>query len=252
MNESMIVFEGVTKKYGNKTAISDLSFQVEKGEFFGFLGPNGAGKTTSIKSMIGLVRPDTGKIFIDGIDISADPYAARSRIGYVPDSPFIYEKLTGKEFLKFVGGLYSMEPKTIENKIKWLTEIFDMDEWINYKSEEYSHGMKQKIVMSAAFLHEPKLLIVDEPTVGLDPPSKRLLKDLLNLMCKNGVTVFMSTHDLFEVEELCGRMVILHEGVISAIGTIDDLRNKAQMEGGNLEDLFLKLTGKITKKAYLE
>jgi len=252
MNDVMISFERVTKKYGSKAAISNLSFQVNKGELFGYLGPNGAGKTTSIKSMIGLVHPEDGKILIDGKDVSKEPLAVRALIGYVPDSPFIYGKLTAREFLRFVGGLYRMETDDIEKRIKWLSDIFEMHDWMDRRSEEYSHGMKQKVVMSAAFLHRPKLIIVDEPTVGLDPPSQRLLKDMLKLIQENGTTVFMSSHNLAEVEELCERMVIIHKGSIVAEGTLDDLRVQAEIEGGNLENLFLKLTGSISKTAYLE
>lgn len=252
MNDVMISFERVTKKYGSEAAISNLSFQVKKGELFGYLGPNGAGKTTSIKSMIGLVRPEDGKIFIDGKDVSKEPLAVRALIGYVPDSPFIYGKLTAREFLRFVGGLYRMETDDIEKRIGWLSDIFEMHDWMDRRSEEYSHGMKQKVVMSAAFLHRPELIIVDEPTVGLDPPSQRLLKDMLKLIQENGTTVFMSSHNLVEVEELCERMAIIHKGSIVADGTLDDLRAQAEIEGGNLEDLFLKLTGSISKTAYLE
>ena len=252
MEDSFVVFEGVTKRYGSKTALSNLSFQVKRGEFFGYLGPNGAGKTTSIKSMIGLIRPDEGRVLINGIDVASDPVSVRSLIGFVPDSPFIYGKLTAREFLRFVGGLYRMEKDDIEKRIEWLTDIFDMQGWIDLRTEEYSHGMKQKVVMSDAFIHRPELIIVDEPTVGLDPPSARLLKDMLMLIKESGTTVFMSSHDLSVVQELCGHMVILHQGSVAADGTIEDLRNKAELEGGNLEELFLKLTGKTTKAAYLE
>ncbi|MCE5248789.1 ABC transporter ATP-binding protein [bacterium] len=248
----MVIFEGVTKRYGSTTALSNLTFRVRKGEFFGYLGPNGAGKTTSIKAMIGLIRPDEGRVLINGMDVSHDPIAVRSLVGYVPDSPFIYGKLTGREFLRFVGGLYRMSVEDVEKRIDWLSDIFEMHGWIDLRTEEYSHGMKQKVVMSAAFIHRPELIIVDEPTVGLDPPSARLLKDMLTLIRQNGATVFMSSHDLSVVQELCGRMAIIHKGSIAAEGTLDDLRSKAEMEGGNLEELFLKLTEKTTRTAYLE
>lgn len=252
MDDTMIVFENVTKRYGTKTAISNLSFTIKKGEFFGYLGPNGAGKTTSIKMMIGLVHSDEGRIFIKGKDVAHDPVAVRSLIGYVPDSPFIYGKLTAREFLWFVGGLYRMEKEDMKKRINWLSDIFDMHNWMDSRCEEYSHGMKQKVVMSAAFLHRPELIVVDEPTVGLDPPSKRLLKDMLKLIQENGTTVFMSSHDLSEVEELSDRMAILCEGSIVADGTLDELRTQAEMKGGSLENLFLKLTNNVTKAAYLE
>jgi ABC-2 type transport system ATP-binding protein len=252
MKSMMISFENVTKKYGEKTAISNLSFQVENGDFFGFLGPNGAGKTTTIKSIIGLVKPGEGRILVDGYDVTKDIYTIRSFIGYVPDSPFVYGKLTAREFMRFVGSLYRMDHKEVERKIDWLVDIFGMKDWADYRSEEYSHGMKQKVVMSAAFLHDPRLLIVDEPTVGLDPPSKKLLRDILKLMQEKGTTVFMSSHDLNEVEELCHKMAILFNGSIVAAGTIDDFRKQAEIEGGHLEDLFLKLTGISYKTAFLE
>ncbi|HDY89322.1 MAG TPA: ABC transporter ATP-binding protein [bacterium] len=251
-SQTMISFENVTKRFGTKTAISNLSFTVNKGELFGYIGPNGAGKTTTIKTMIGLIRPDEGRIIINGKDVSREPLEVRSIIGYVPDSPFIYGKLTAREFLRFVGGLYRMETDDMEKRIGWLSDIFEMHNWMDQRCEEYSHGMKQKVVMSAAFLHRPELIIVDEPTVGLDPPSKRLLKDMLKLIQENGTTVFMSSHDLFEVEELCGRMAILYEGSVIAEGTLDDLRAQAEIDGGSLENLFLKLTKNTTKKAYLE
>ena len=254
MNDVMISFEGVTKRYGSKAAISNLSFQVMKGEFFGYLGPNGAGKTTSIKSMVGLVSPDEGRILINGKDVAKDPLAVRSIIGYVPDSPFVYGKLTAREFLIFVSGLYRMDSVEIRNRIDWLSDIFEMRDWMDSRCEEYSHGMKQKVVMSAAFIHKPELIIVDEPTVGLDPPSKRLLKDMLKLIQKDGTTIFMSSHDLNEAEELCERMAILYDGSVITEGTLDDLRAEAGMETGkfSLEDIFLKLTDKKVKTAYLE
>ncbi|MFC1528532.1 ABC transporter ATP-binding protein [Candidatus Latescibacterota bacterium] len=249
---NMIQFEGVTKRYGSQTSLSDLTFEVKKGEFYGFLGPNGAGKTTTIKCIIGLVRPDEGRILVNGLDISKDPLGVRRIVGFVPDKPFIYEKLTAREFLWFVGGLYQMDEEDMEKRIEWLSDIFEMHGWMDRRTDEYSHGMKQKVVMSAAFLHRPELIIVDEPTVGLDPPSARLLKDMLKLMQKNGATIFMSSHDLRVVEELCGRMAILNKGNIVAEGTLSDLQEKAKLEGGNLEELFMKLTEYVTKSAYME
>lgn len=250
--ETMVSIEGITKRYGNRTALADLSLTVAKGEFFGYLGPNGAGKTTTIKSIIGLVRPDAGRVMVDGVDVAKEPLEVRRRIGFVPDTPFLYDKLTAREFLRFVGGLYHLEHDDMESRISWLEDIFDMHGWIDRRSEGYSHGMKQKVVMAAAFLHRPELLIVDEPLVGLDPQSARLVKDLLLLINSHGTTIFMSSHDLSVVEELCRRMAILHQGVIVAEGTLDDLRMKAQMEGGSLEDLFLKLTGHSRTVTYRE
>ena len=252
MDERIISFEQVTKRYREKNALSDLTFTVRRGDFFGYLGPNGAGKTTSIKAMIGLIRPDKGRVLVNGIDVARDPTSVRSIVGFVPDSPFIYGKLTAREFLRFVGGLYRMDMTDIEKRIDWLADIFEMHGWMDMRTEEYSHGMKQKVVMSAAFIHRPQLIIVDEPTVGLDPPSARLLKDMLLLIQKSGTTVFISSHDLAVVQELCGHMALLHQGSIIAEGTLEELRTKAELEGGSLESLFMKLTGQTTKAAYLE
>ncbi len=250
--ETMVSIEGITKRYGNRSAVANLTLDVAKGEFFGYLGPNGAGKTTTIKSMIGLVRPDEGRVMVGGLDVAKEPLEVRRLIGYVPDTPFLYGKLTAREFLRFVGGLYHMDGDDMESRIAWLHDLFDMHGWIDRRAEGYSHGMKQKVVMAAAFLHRPELLIVDEPLVGLDPQSARLVKDLLLLINSHGTTIFMSSHDLAVVEELCRRIAVLHQGVIVAEGTLDDLRGKAHMEGGSLEDLFLKLTGHSRTVTYLE
>jgi len=249
---AMIRFNGVTKRYGGRAALDNLSFEVSEGTFYGYLGPNGAGKTTTIKCMLGLTHPNLGTVAIDGTDVSADPMRVRSIMGYVPDNPFLYDKLNAREFMNFVGGLYRMSRTDIEKRIAWLCDIFDMHSWIDRRTEEYSFGMKKKVVMSAAFLHHPRLIVVDEPTVGLDPPSARLLKDMLTIIRDHGTTIFMSSHDLAVVEELCGRMAIIHEGSIVADGTIDDLREQASLEGGTLEALFMKLTGAGVKTAYME
>lgn len=249
---NMVRFDSVVKRYGSDSALDGLSFTVDEGEFYGFLGPNGAGKTTTIKTMIGLVRPDSGAVTIDGIDVLDNPLKVREIVGYVPDNPFIYGKLTAREFLRFVGGLYSMSKDDIESRIDWLADIFDMHGWMDRRTEEYSFGMKKKVVMSASFLHHPRLIVVDEPTVGLDPPSARLLKDMLKLIQNHGTTVFMSSHDLAVVEELCTQMAILHKGKIAASGTLDELRTKAEMVGGSLENLFLKLTDYESKNVYLK
>lgn len=250
--QTVIRFDNVIKTYGSKTVLDKLSFEVNEGEFYGFLGPNGAGKTTTIKTIIGLVRPDSGEVLVDGVDVRRNPLAVRSVVGYVPDNPFIYGKLTAREFLRFVGGLYRMEKKDIEDRIEWLSDIFDMHGWIDRRTEEYSFGMKKKVVMSASFLHRPKLIVVDEPTVGLDPPSARLLKDMLMLIRDHGTAIFMSSHDLAVVEELSTKMAILNRGKIVAEGTLGELRSKAEMAGGTLEQLFLKLTDHVTKDVYIQ
>ena len=244
MSDIMVSFEKVSKRYGNRAALNELTLSVDKGSFFGYLGPNGAGKTTSIKTMIGLLKPDSGRVLIDGVDVSENPMTVRRMIGYVPDSPFIYGKLTAREFLRFVGGLYRMKPDDIDSRIEWISDIFEMKGWMDRKTEGYSHGMKQKVVMSAAFLHRPSLMIVDEPTVGLDPPSTKLLKDMLSLIQQHGTTVFMSSHDLTVVQELCERMAIIYKGAVVAEGTIEDLRGKAEMEGGKTGGSFPQTDGK--------
>ncbi len=250
--DAMVRIEGMTKRYGSRTAVSDLHLTVGKGEFFGYLGPNGSGKTTTIKSMIGLVRPDEGRVLVGGFDPASDPVEVRSRIGFVPDTPFVYGKLTAREFLRFVGGLYRMEPEDMDKRIDWLTGVFDMTGWLDRRIEGYSHGMKQKVVMAAAILHRPELIILDEPLVGLDPQSARMVKDMLTLINRHGTTIFMSSHDLSVVQELCQRMAIIYFGKIVAEGTLEDLRRQAEMDGGHLEDLFLKLTGGIRRATYLE
>jgi ABC-2 type transport system ATP-binding protein len=239
----MIELIKVTKRFGNKIAVDDLSLHIKTGEFFGFLGPNGAGKTTTIKLMTGLLRPESGTVRICGTDIIKDPEAAKMKTGYVPDSPYIYEKLTAREYLEFTGGLYDMSPEKIRSQTEWLFDLFGMDGWVDSRCEEYSHGMRQKVVFCSAFLHDPEVLIVDEPMVGLDPQSMRLVKDLLKLYSSRGTAVFISTHTLSVAEELCDRIGIIHNGKLIGSGTLDELRSMAAAEGENLESLFLKMTG---------
>lgn len=239
----MIELTGVSKSFNEKKAVTDLSLNVNSGEFFGFLGPNGAGKTTTIKMMNGLLRPDSGVVKICGIDVQQNPEGAKMKTGYVPDSPYLYEKLSAREYLEFTGGLYDMSQEKINSQIDWLFELFGMKEWADGRCEEYSHGMRQKVVFCSAFIHNPEVLIIDEPMVGLDPQSARLVKDLLKLYSQRGTTVFVSTHTLNLAEELCDRIGIVYNGQLIASGTIEELRSLAESEGENLERLFLKLTG---------
>jgi len=204
---------------------------------------NGAGKTTTVKMMSGLLRPDKGIVKICGIDIQKNPEDAKMRTGYIPDSPYLYEKLTAREYLGFIGGLYKLSQKTIKSQTEWLFELFGMESWVDNRCEEYSHGMRQKLIFCSAFLHDPDVLIIDEPMVGLDPQSGRLIKDLLKLLSQKGTTIFVSTHTLNLAEELCDRIGIVYNGKLIACGTLDELRSKAEVEGDNLESLFLKLTG---------
>ena len=249
----MIEFINVTKRFDDFTAVSNLNLKIPDGDFFGFLGPNGAGKTTSIKMMVGLLNPSEGIIKIDGINIQEEPELVKSWLGYVPDNPYLYDKLTGREFLHFIANLYKMDSEDAEERIEWLLDLFEMSALSYKRVEEYSHGMRQKIVMSAAFLHRPKIIIIDEPMVGLDPQSAKLVKTILRKLCdEQKTTIFMSTHTLSVAEELCDRIGIIQKGKIIALGTIDELHQLAETEKGmTLEDLFLQLTGGVKEAKIL-
>jgi ABC-2 type transport system ATP-binding protein len=239
----MIELINISKSYGKKRAVEDLSLTVKGGELFGFLGPNGAGKTTTIKIMTGLLRAESGQAKICGIDVARHPEAAKMKIGYVPDTPYLYEKLTAREYLEFAGGLYGVPHNELAARIEWLFDLFGMNGWADQRCEEYSHGMRQKVVFGAAFVHEPEVLVIDEPMVGLDPQSMRLVKDMLRLYASRGVSIFISTHILSVAEEMCNRIGVVNNGRLVALGTLDELRREAAAEGDNLEGLFLKLTG---------
>jgi ABC-2 type transport system ATP-binding protein len=236
----MIELRGVTKVFGPKRAVDHLDLSVRAGELFAFLGPNGAGKTTTIKMVCGLLRPSSGVVKVGGF-AAASP-EARQLIAYVPDQPYLYEKLTGREFLRFVVEMYGLEPRPSARRIGELVETFEMGEYIDELSENYSHGMKQRVVFAAALVHDPKVLIVDEPLVGLDPRSARIVKDLFVAQARSGVAVLMSTHLLSIAEELADTIGIVDRGRMLANGTLAELRERVQMHGP-LEDLFLKLTG---------
>jgi ABC-2 type transport system ATP-binding protein len=239
----MIELINISKSFGKKQAVNDLSLTIGKGEFFGFLGPNGAGKTTTIKIMTGLIKPESGVTKICGIDVSKEPETAKMKLGYIPDTPYLYEKLTGREYLEFTGGLYNLSDDKLQSQIEWIFELFGMDGWADRRCEEYSHGMRQKVIFGAAFVHEPEVLIIDEPMVGLDPQSMRLIKDMLKLFAQQGTTVFISTHTLSVAEELCDKIGIVNNGELILEGSISDLRKTAATKGENLEDRFLHLTG---------
>jgi ABC-2 type transport system ATP-binding protein len=239
----MIELIDISKSFGKKRAVDNLSLTVGKGEFFGFLGPNGAGKTTTIKIMAGLLKPESGLARICGLDVTQKPVAAKLKIGYIPDTPYLYEKLTAREYLEFTCGLYNIPPERIKTQVEWIFELFGMDGWADSRCEEYSHGMRQKVIFGAAFVHDPEVLIIDEPMVGLDPQSMRLIKDMLKLYAARGTTVFVSTHTLSVAEELCDRIGIVNHGKLILEGTITELRKTAASEGENLESLFLHLTG---------
>jgi ABC-2 type transport system ATP-binding protein len=237
----MIQIEHVTKRYGSKVAVNDLNLAVGRGELFAFLGPNGAGKTTTIKLMCGLLFPSTGRVRIGGFDLQSHGQEARQLISYVPDQPFLYEKLTGREVLQFVAEMYSMPPDRAQERMERMIELFGLADFVDDLTQNYSHGMRQRTVFAAAILHEPQVLIVDEPTVGLDPRSVRLLKDLLSAETKRGVTVFLSTHSLDIAQELADRIGVVAHGRLIGCGTLETLRGQAAMDG-TLEEVFLKLT----------
>ncbi len=238
----MIKLINVTKFYKGLCAVDHLNIEVGKGMVFGFLGPNGAGKTTTIKMMAGVLMPTEGQIIINGMDLSKEPSEVKRCTGFIPDRPFVYEKLTGKEFLQFMAGLYrSNHSSSIETDIMNLLERFDLSHWGDELIESYSHGMKQRLVMCGALLHKPKVLIVDEPMVGLDPRGARLVKDIFRELAGKGSTVFMSTHSLEVAQEVCEEIAIIQAGKVIATGTAEDLKKVAGVEG-NLESIFLKLT----------
>ncbi len=239
----MIQLVHLSKRYGTLLAVDDINLEVPAGEIFGFLGPNGAGKTTTIRMMMGLMQPTSGQVLLGGHDLDNSPIAAKKLCGFVPDRPHIYEKLTGAEFLDFVAGLYQIPGPLAATRREQLLEMFDLTQWATELVESYSHGMKQRLVMAAALVHAPRLLIVDEPMVGLDPRGARLLKRTLQQLARNGVTVFMSTHSLEVAEETCDRIGIINQGRLIAVGSVDELRRQAGSHANaTLEAIFLKLT----------
>ena len=239
----MIRLTDLTKKYGKFTAVDRISLEVPRGELFGLLGPNGAGKTTTMRMIAGILQPTSGSLRVGGIDMLAKPLEAKAVIGFIPDRPFVYDKLTGGEFLRFAAALYGQDGPGIERRIDELLEIFDLSGWKHELTESYSHGMRQKLIICGALVHRPELIVVDEPMVGLDPKSARLLKDLFRQFVDRGGTVLMSTHTLEVAEVMCDRIAIVHKGRIAAQGTMADLRRQTESGEMSLEDLFLKLTG---------
>ena len=262
---SMIVCQNLTKEFGSMTAVDNLNLNIGAGELFGFLGPNGAGKTTTIKMLIGLLRPTAGVCQIGGYDVHAQPLDARRVLGYIPDNPFLYEKLTGREFLHFMADLYRVGQEKREERIRDLLELLDLSDKGNDLIGGYSRGMRQKIALAGALIHSPKVIFLDEPTVGLDPRGARTMRDILREMTHRGTTVFISTHILEIAERLCDRVAIINKGHIIAQGTMDDLRSitaigekekrrkgEEEIQGedssftlhpSSLEEIFLQLTG---------
>lgn len=238
----MIKLINLTKIYRGLKAVDGINLEIQKGHIFGFLGPNGAGKTTTIRMMAGVLSPTEGQIVINDMDLAKDPSGVKQCVGFIPDRPFVYEKLAGKEFLRFIAGLYRMDPTpSLTHRISELLELFELGEWGEELIESYSHGMKQRLVMCAALLHEPEVLIVDEPMVGLDPKAARLVKNIFKDQAGKGATIFMSTHSLEVAEEVCEEIAIIQAGRIIAKGTSSSLRRQAGVDG-NLEQIFLKLT----------
>jgi ABC-2 type transport system ATP-binding protein len=250
-----IAIHDLVKTYGQFTAVDGVSLDVQPGEIHGFLGPNGAGKTTTLRMIAGLLKPTGGRIEVNGHDLAKDPESAKASLGFIPDRPYIYEKLTAGEFLRFHGGLFGMNgsgENPIGNRVREMLELFELGRWENELVESFSHGMKQRLVMSAAFLHRPHAVVVDEPMVGLDPRGARLIKDVLRKMSERGVAILMSTHTLEVAEEMCDRISIILKGRIIARGTVDELRALAASDDApgdsagdeaELTSVFLKLTG---------
>ncbi|MEN9509608.1 MAG: hypothetical protein RLZZ621_2171 [Gemmatimonadota bacterium] len=247
----MIEIASLAKQYGTFHAVRSLNLTVPAGELFGFLGPNGAGKTTSMRMIAGILQPTAGSIRIAGHDLRADPERAKRALGFIPDRPFIYEKLTGLEFLRFSAGLYGEEGPDVERRSHELLALFDLDTWRDELVESYSHGMRQKLIIAGAFVHRPKVIVVDEPMVGLDPKSAKILKDLFREYTRRGHTVMMSTHTLEIAEGMCDRIGIMQRGELVACGTMAELRASS---GSNdaLEDIFLRLTGDAVARELVE
>lgn len=242
----MIEILGVSKVYGGRPAVDDMTLVVPRGELFAFLGPNGAGKTTTIKMLCGLLRPTKGSIRVGGFDLIREGRKARATMSYVPDLPYLYDKLTGREFLQFVADMHGMEKDRASDRIAHVSRLFRLDSFLDNLTERYSHGMRQRTVFASALLHEPGLLIVDEPTVGLDPRSVRQLKDILREQADNGTTVFLSSHSLDVVEELADRIGIINKGKLIGLGRVADLKTQASLQG-SLEEVFLRLTEEESK-----
>jgi len=239
----MIALHDLVKRYGRFTAVDGVSLEVLPGEIHGFLGPNGAGKTTTLRMIAGLLKPTTGRIVVNGHDLAIHPEAAKGSLGFIPDRPFIYEKLTAGEFLRFHGGLYGLDGDGIAGRVREMLDLFELGRWENELVESFSHGMKQRLVMSAAFLHRPTAVVVDEPMVGLDPRGARLIKSVFRRMSERGVAILMSTHTLEVAQEMCDRISIILKGRIIARGTVPEMRAMGDGLDDQLTEVFLKLTG---------
>jgi ABC-2 type transport system ATP-binding protein len=242
----VISIHHATKLYGTKPAVSDLSLEIGSGQLFAFLGPNGAGKTTTIKMLVGLLRPSAGQLRIDGVDVVKETQKANRLVGYVPDEPYLYDKLTGREFLEFTAGMYGIPKNQFAECVDKQIQQFELEPFVDQLCERYSHGMKQRVVFAAAMIHNPKVLVVDEPMVGLDPRSMRSVKDLLRRVANAGASIFMSTHTLTVAEEIADRIGVITHGILRFEGTVDELRRTVRSahsaDASNLESLFLEMT----------
>jgi len=238
----MIRLQNLSKHYGRVAAVDSLSLEVQPGEIFGFLGPNGAGKTTTIRIMVGILKPTSGRVTLGGYDVEREPEKAKAITGFVPDRPYLYEKLSGSEFLRFVGCLHGVAARRLERRIPELLEQFELFEWKDELVEGYSQGMKQRLVLCASLIHQPRILIVDEPMVGIDPRGTRTLKDLFVSLARGGTAVFLSTHSISVAEEVCQKVGIIHRGKLIANGTMGDLQRAAKVDAKGLEGAFLELT----------
>jgi len=239
----MIAIHELRKQFGAFTAVDGINLEVQPGEIHGFLGPNGAGKTTSIRMIAGLLKPTSGRIIVNGHDLATNPTGAKASLGFIPDRPYIYEKLTAGEFLRFHAGLYGMNGDGVGHRVGEMLDLFELARWEHELVESFSHGMKQRLVMCSAFLHRPQAVLVDEPMVGLDPRGAKLIKSVFRRMSEHGVAILMSTHTLEVAQEMCDRISIILKGVIIARGTVDELRELAGGEHAELTPVFLKLTG---------
>ena len=251
MPEPLIETRRLVKKYGDFVAVNNVSFDVYSGEVFGFLGPNGAGKTTTIKMIVGLLKPTAGLVKVAGYDVQAQMMQAKAAGGYVPDTPNLYAKLTGRELLRFVGDLYDLDRAQAVHRIDELLRMFDLADAADETLDSYSHGMQQKASLAAALMHDPKVLVLDEPTVGLDPKSARLIKDILRQLADRGAAIMLSTHILEIAERMCDRIGIINKGELVAVGAMDELRALGQGQA-SLEDIFLGLTGGAEAAAIAE
>lgn len=241
----MIKLINLTKDFKTTLAVNRLNLEVAAGEIYGFIGPNGAGKTTTIRMMGGIIEPTDGKILIGGIDVSRDPVGAKKIIGFVPDRPFLYEKLTGMEFLKFIADLYRVDLRVFSRRAPELLEQFALWQWKDEIVEAYSHGMKQRLIIAAALLHDPRVMVIDEPMVGLDPEAVRMVRDILKGLAQQNVTIFVSTHTLSLAEDLCDRIGVIHKGTLLAQGTVAELNLAAKTGEARLEEVFLTLVREL-------